>query len=489
MKLYTSFTIFSLLVCFYFKAQPDVCDFQRLKIIEDLSLCYESQWIQVFEEQFNGSTINTSVWKTTPDPRCRVKNPERQYYQSENSSLNNGLLEIKVEKNNEIFYAKVHDWLDINQFVPETSIPNYLPFQYTSGEIETKKRFPNGKFEALIKIPKGKGLWPAFWLYDGTPNYNELDIFEFMSDSNEESQYKRIKTNSFRDYFNNGENYSCPDNLLMFDFSQQFVKFGVIWDKSKIEWYVNDLLIRTERRYFNVLGQEICNINAFETILEYVAFPNHPMNILLNVAVQNNSYKPNEIDIFPKSMFVDWVKFYVRSDCSSKNITNYFQFPLSNLDYNYLVGNDILFDCEYNLPQDNQLVIVANNSVTLNPGFTTELGSEFNVRIDPSFCTNTEINSNTYILKSDTTDKNLKDELDFTIFPNPSTDLIKINFAQKMNESLEVKVKDINGVEVLKKILYKFNEIDISTISPGYYLVEVYDKNNKKFIHKNFIKL
>jgi beta-glucanase (GH16 family) len=489
MKLYTFLTITSVLLSFYNKAQLDVCDFRRISIVEDLNLCNENPWIQVFEENFNGTTINSSVWKTDPQLRCRISNPERQYYQSENATVNNGILDIKVEKENEVFYAKTIDYLDNYELIPNTSFINLQPFQYTSADIETIKRFPNGKFEALIKIPKGKGLWPAFWLYNGDPNYNELDIFEFWSDNDEETQYKRIRTNSYRDYFNNGTKYVCSNKLLMFDFSFDYVKYTVVWDKSKIEWSVNDILFRTERRYFNVLGQEICNISAFETILEYMAFPNHPMNIILNVAVKNDKYKPNETDLFPKSMLVDWVKFYVRSDCSDKNITNVSQFPISSQDYNYLVGDNIIIDCVYNLPQDNQLVIVANNSVTLNPGFTTELGSEFNVRIDPSVCTTSELSPNNNTLNSDTKEKNLRDELDFTIFPNPSTDLININFTKKMNESIEVKVKDVNGIEVLNKVLYKSNEIDISNLSAGYYFLEIYDKTNKKFIHKNFIKL
>ena len=81
-------------------------------------------------------------------------------------------------------------------------------------------------------------------------------------------------------------------------------------------FYVNDELIRAENRYFNALGQEICTINAFETILEYMAFPNHSMSIILNLAIQckdsdGEGWAPNENDAFPKSMLVDWVKFYV----------------------------------------------------------------------------------------------------------------------------------------------------------------------------------
>jgi beta-glucanase (GH16 family) len=41
----------------------------------------------------------------------------------------------------------------------------YGTCQHTSGRILTSGRFTQryGRFEASVKIPKGQGLWPAFW--------------------------------------------------------------------------------------------------------------------------------------------------------------------------------------------------------------------------------------------------------------------------------------------------------------------------------------
>ena len=57
---------------------------------------------------------------------------------------------------------------------------------YTSARLKTKDLFDQkyGRFEARIKLPLGKGLWPAFWMLGsnidqvGWPQCGEIDIME-----------------------------------------------------------------------------------------------------------------------------------------------------------------------------------------------------------------------------------------------------------------------------------------------------------------------
>ena len=57
---------------------------------------------------------------------------------------------------------------------------------YTSARLKTKDRFAQtyGKFEARIQVPRGQGIWPAFWMLGvdidavGWPQCGEIDIME-----------------------------------------------------------------------------------------------------------------------------------------------------------------------------------------------------------------------------------------------------------------------------------------------------------------------
>lgn len=53
---------------------------------------------------------------------------------------------------------------------------------------------------------------------------------------------------------------------------------------------------------------------------------------------------------------------------------------------NAMVGNNVAINCTFTVPNGQQFDIVAGNSATLGPGFSAELGSAFNVRIEPTVC-------------------------------------------------------------------------------------------------------
>jgi beta-glucanase (GH16 family) len=63
--------------------------------------------------------------------------------------------------------------------------------QFTSARIKTAKKlsFKYGRVEARMKMPKGIGTWPAFWMLGGDlleglrwPDCGEIDIMEFRGD-------------------------------------------------------------------------------------------------------------------------------------------------------------------------------------------------------------------------------------------------------------------------------------------------------------------
>ena len=53
-----------------------------------------------------------------------------------------------------------------------------------SARVNTKENWTYGYFEACLKLPKGKGTWPAFWMmpsvWSGWPEGGEIDIMEHV---------------------------------------------------------------------------------------------------------------------------------------------------------------------------------------------------------------------------------------------------------------------------------------------------------------------
>jgi len=119
----------------------------------------------IWSDEFSDSTINTSNW-THKTRESGWGNNELEYYtnRSVNSYIQNGSLVIEARKE------------------------NYGGENYTSARMITKGKryFTYGKIEARIKLPYGKGIWPAFWMLGenistvGWPACGKIDIMELI---------------------------------------------------------------------------------------------------------------------------------------------------------------------------------------------------------------------------------------------------------------------------------------------------------------------
>ncbi|MFA5814709.1 MAG: glycoside hydrolase family 16 protein [Bacteroidales bacterium] len=374
--------------------------------------CNNNPWVLVFEDNFNGSNLDLSKWNYS-DTRIRYCNSEQQYYthSNNNTQVSNGTLKIIAKK--ETLYAKVDD-NEQNLNAPLYCNGNYRGkngryFYYTSDNIETNRKFSNGKFEASVKIPKGKGLWPAFWTYGQNPIYNEIDIFEFMNEYNvfhvyDATQLSKVhRMTLHHDYDADGSVSHCGTAYTGTDFSQEFHTFTMILDNDKIEWYVDGALKRRDCRYYTMGGQETgCTIEADTLYVKKLIYPQDPMNIIFDLAIQGflddngnevpdgygNLSSPDASTTFPCQMEVEWIRYYrkIPNPCQDVTITNASQFSIDSQLLNAMVGRNVAINCLFTVPSGQQLDIVAGNSVTLGPGFTAAFGSTFNVRIESTVC-------------------------------------------------------------------------------------------------------
>ena len=128
-------------------------------------------WTLSWSDEFNGrdgSSPDPSKWVVETGGNG-FGNRELEYYTSrpQNVQIKGGSLVITVAK--ETYTG-----------------PDRVTRSYTSARLKTKGKFDQayGRFEARIKIPRGQGMWPAFWMlgndFDqaGWPGCGEIDIME-----------------------------------------------------------------------------------------------------------------------------------------------------------------------------------------------------------------------------------------------------------------------------------------------------------------------
>jgi beta-glucanase (GH16 family) len=175
--------------------------------------------------------------------------------------------------------------------------------QYTSARINTMKSFSQayGRFEARIQVPRGAGLWPAFWLLGtnvaqtGWPRCGEVDI---MENSGGTPQTNHGSLHAPGAGSSNAATltatYTTPGGATLAD---DFHTYAIDWTPSGIWFYVDDRLYETQTPD-----------TATESSASWVF--DHPFFIILNLAVGGTlPGNPNGTS-FPQLMKVDWVRVY-----------------------------------------------------------------------------------------------------------------------------------------------------------------------------------
>ncbi|WP_296317139.1 glycoside hydrolase family 16 protein [Winogradskyella sp. UBA3174] len=175
---------------------------------------------------------------------------------------------------------------------------------YTSARITTQGLFEQayGRFEARIKVPYGKGYWPAFWILGNDcaentwPQCGEIDIMEYLGDE---------LTTTFGSAHGpgfSGADAITKDYVLDSDrFDTGFHVFGIEWAPNYINYYVDGDL------YQQITREVIFD----ETDGEGEWVFDNPFYIILNVAIGGNfPGSPNSETVFPQTMLVDYVRVY-----------------------------------------------------------------------------------------------------------------------------------------------------------------------------------
>jgi beta-glucanase (GH16 family) len=247
-----------------------------------------SNWTLVWADEFNaanGSPADSSKWVTETggngwgnnELECYTARPQNAYQQD-------GNLVIKV-------LAEKYTGSD---GVTRT---------YTSARLKTQSKFSQayGRFEARIKIPRGQGIWPAFWMMGdkidkaGWPTDGEIDIMENIG-----KEPAMVHGTIHGPGYSGDKGITAPYSLPIGQrFADDFHLFAVEWEPNVIRFYVDDHLYATRTPANLPPG----------TKWVY----DHPFFLLLNVAVGGDwPGNPDATSPFPQTMQVDYVRVYRR---------------------------------------------------------------------------------------------------------------------------------------------------------------------------------
>lgn len=230
----------------------------------------------VWRDEFNGTALDEKFWNFEEGNGTEGwGNWELQYYRKENTRVHNGYLTITAKK--ESFGGK----------------------EYTSSRLTTegKKDFRYGRIDFRAKLPKGQGIWPAFWALGANirttpwPFSGEIDIMEMVGGG----PGKDNTVHGTVHYEDGGHKYIGGSTTLQSgDFYDKFHVFSLVWTTNSLKWYVDNVEFYT-----------------FDTTDPKKDEFRNSYFLLINLAVGGNwPGSPNANTVFPQKYIVDYVRVF-----------------------------------------------------------------------------------------------------------------------------------------------------------------------------------
>jgi beta-glucanase (GH16 family) len=233
----------------------------------------------LLDDEFSAPQLNTKLWFTCyswamPGQRCtNGGNLELEWYHAQNVSLAGGILNLT---------AKAH---------PATS-----SHPFTSGMVQTGGTastpatfaFTYGYAEIRAKLPRGAGVWPAFWLVQANRQWPpEIDIMEYQGVQPAVDVVTTHWSDAQGNHQQSGTGVNTGTNL-----SQAYHTYACDWEPNAIVWYFDGKPIKrfTQKRWI----------------------PSKPMIVILNLAIggwEPGQRNPRAAD-FPVTFAIDYVRVW-----------------------------------------------------------------------------------------------------------------------------------------------------------------------------------
>jgi beta-glucanase (GH16 family) len=262
-----------------------LCFISSATVLSQEKPVQQKGWKLAWQDEFNGKLLDTSKWNVLL--REQSKHGELQYYLPDEVYIEKSILRLR------------------------SRVRAYGSMKYTSGRLDTRGKFAPvyGRFEIRAKLPVGKGLWPAHWLYpqnrnwqmeylmaqavaegkerlipEERPWYSEIDIMEYLGHE------PNILYGTLHYYSFDGQKKSSSGKWTGdVDYSKDFHIYALEWEPDSIRWYIDGHLIHATTS----------------------GIPHTPHYLILNTAVGGAwPGNPDSTTTFPQYHDIDYVRVY-----------------------------------------------------------------------------------------------------------------------------------------------------------------------------------
>lgn len=246
----------------------------------------------VFKDEFNkaaNAPVDAAKW-TAEIGGAGWGNKELEYYTSDiENAYHDGAGSLVVKAIKKDLPLSLKCW--------------YGQCRYTSARLVTKGKFDRkyGRFEARIKIPRGQGVWSAFWLLGndidaaGWAQCGEIDVMENIG-----REPSTVHGTIHGPGYSGANAVGAPFNMANDEkFADDFHVYATEWTENKINFYVDGALYKTITPKNLPAGKQWVY--------------DHPFFVILNLAIGGDwGGAPNDTTVFPQTMLVDYVRVYGR---------------------------------------------------------------------------------------------------------------------------------------------------------------------------------
>ncbi|MCF7740191.1 MAG: family 16 glycosylhydrolase [Candidatus Marinimicrobia bacterium] len=236
-------------------------------ILVIIYVALSGEWQVVWQDEFNTQISDDWVYETGYGS-WGWGNDEWQNYTRDNAYIEDSCLVIKATVDGE---------------------PGKRDGSIQSARLKTQGQYEvkYGKIEARIKMSRGVGLWPAFWML-GTnindvswPACGEIDIMENVNGESVIHGTAHWDAGMHASYGNSVEGVNIED----------FHNYSIIWDNKYIIWELDG-------KEYNRLSITSSDLSEFQ----------QPFYILLNMAVGGEWPSNPDPSTFPAEMVIDYVR-------------------------------------------------------------------------------------------------------------------------------------------------------------------------------------